>query len=335
VDAADFDDVSSDLVDSYLLFLRGRGPEPDTSGLSSDQRRRLREQFAIVSALADRAPALPPLESDPVAIRLGLAGPAGSQVPAVGSRIGPDGIAGDPDGTTGDPAGATAGPVGAPDPVAAVLRQLEFRFDRQVAVDFSPVWQHWQAAERSTALTAVAQCSALGDSVAVFTAPAAALTGEPAEVAVFLRRYPDISAVCLSTPDARHAVLLTAADANASIDPVRGWLAPGAHTAADLLEVTLGRYFESRLPRWERVAAFTDLIDLGDVRADALAVATSTLAHARRSRPRLQHKRQAVAALRALDPASIGDVVADVQSGRLHGAALVSRLSALAEAVAS
>ena len=319
MDAADFDDVSSDLVDSYLLFLRGRGPEPDTSGLSNDQRRRLREQFAIVAALADRAPALPPLENDPVAIRLGLVAPGaqepGAQETATGSRSCPDGPAADP----------------VTDPVEVVLRQLELRFDRQVVVDRFPAWKQWQSAQ----LSAVAQCSALGDSVALFSAPPAALTAEPAEVAVFLRRYPDISAVCLSTPDARHAVLLTAADANASIDPVRGWLEPGVHTAADLLEVTLGRYFESRLPRWERVAGFTELIDLGDVSADALAVATATLAAARRSRPRLQHKREAVTALKLLDPSSIGGVVADVQSGRLHGTALVTRLAALAEAVAS
>lgn len=323
MDAADFDDVSSDLVDSYLLFLRGRGPEPDTSSLTNDQRRRLREQFAIVAALADRAPALPPLENDPVAIRLGLVAP-GSPAPAAvptGSRSGSDGAAGQP--------------VEVPDPVEAALRQLESRFDRQVVVDFSPAWKQWQSTERPTALSAVAQCSALGDSVALFTAPPAALTAEPAEVAVFLRRYPDISAVCLSTPDARHAVLLTAADANASIDPARGWLEPGIHTAADLLEVTLGRHFQARLPRWERVATFTDLIDLGDVSADALAVATTTLASARRSRPRLQHKREAVSALKALDPSSIGNVVADVQAGRLHGNALMARLAALAEAVAS
>lgn len=318
MDAADFDDVSSDLVDSYLLFLRGRGPEPDISGLSNDERRRLREQFAIVAALADRAPALPPLESDPVAIRLGLVAP-GTQAAATGSRSRPDEAA----------RSKVADPI--TDPVEVVLRQLELRFDRQVVVDRSPAWQQWQSAQ----LSAVAQCSALGDSVALFSAPPKALTAEPAEVAVFLRRYPDISAVCLSTPGARHAVLLTAADANASIDPVRGWLEPGVHTAADLLEVTLGRYFESRLPRWERVAGFTELIDLGDVSADALAVATATLAAARRSRPRLQHKREAVTALKSLDPSSIGGVVADVQSGRLHGNALVTRLAALAEAVAS
>ena len=308
--AAEFDDLSSELVNSYLLFLRGRGPEPDLSGLSHDQRRRLTDQFAIVAALADRAPALPPLENDPVAIRLGLVGTAAAADSAVG-----------------DDAASAADE----DPVRAALRQLDLRFGGQVAVDHAPAWQDWQSAE----LSAVAQCSALGSSVALFTTPQGPLAGEPSGVAVFLRRYPDISAVCLSSPDARDAALLTAADATASVDPVRGWLEPGVHTAVDSLEVTVGRYFEARLPRWERVAALTELIDLGDVGADAVAVATATLASARRSRPRLPHRRAAVTALKALDPSSIGAVVADVQAGRLSGNALVSRLSALAEAVAS
>jgi hypothetical protein len=308
VDAADFDDLSSGLVDSYLLYLRGRGPEPDLAGLTADQRRRLTDQLAIVAALADRAPVLPPLESDPVAIRLGLVAPA--EISA------------------GFPVESDAE---SDDPVHAALRQLELRFDGQVAVDHSPAWKEWQSAE----LSAVAQCSALGSSVALFTTPRGPLAGEPSGVAVFLRQYPDISAVCLSSPDGRDAALLTAADATASVDPVRGWLEPGVHTAVDSLDVTLGRYFESRLPRWERVAALTELIDLGDVSADAVAVATASLAAARRSRPRLQHRRAAVTAVKALDPSSIAAVVADVQAGRLGGTALVSRLSALAGAVAS
>jgi hypothetical protein len=319
VDAADFDDLSSELVDSYLSFLRGRGQEPDLSQLPADQRRRLRDQFAIVSALADRAPSLPPVDEDPVALRLGLA--------LSGAETAPDARAGFPPGSTRDPA----------DPVQAALRHLEERFDRQVAVDRSPVWASWRPTGLSTGqptgLLPVAQCSALGNSVALFTAATPA--GEPAAVAEFLRQYPEISAVCLSTVDAREAVLLTAADANASVDPARGWLEPGVSTAADQLEVSLGRYFEARLPRWERVVAFPDLIDLGDVAADAVAVATSTLAAARRKRPQLQHRREAVAALRSLDPAGIGQVVADVQAGRLGGDALVARLSELAEAMAS
>lgn len=327
--AADFSDVSSDLVDSYLLFLRGRGPEPDLTGLPAEQRRRVAEQFAIVAALADRAPALPPFDEDPVAIRLGLAHPAGAQGPAH-----PAGAA-DP----AHPAGAAhplstatdARPGADDDPVEQALQRLELRFDRQVAVDRAPAWAQWH----SSGMSPVAQCSALGNSVALFTTGQLTLTGEPDGVAAFLRQHPDLSAVCLSTPDATEAVLLTPADATVSLDPVRGWLEPGLHSSADLLEVTLGRYFEARLPHWERVAGFTELIELGDVHADAVAVAATTLAQARRTGPRLAHKREALAALKAIDASSIGDVVAEVQAGRLSGDALVSRLAALAGAVAS
>jgi len=300
VDAADFDDTASELVDGYLAFLRGRGPEPDLGALSADQRRRITEQIAIVSALADRAPALPPLEQDPVAIRLGLV--TGSSLPADGAN-----------------------------PVEAVLRQLELRFDGQVALDFAPSWQHWQSAQMS----ALAQCSALGNTVAVFGAPDGLPAGEPAGVAFFLRYYPDVSAVCLTSPDAQDAVLLTAADVNASVDPARGWLEPGVHAPAAPLEVVLGRYFEARLPRWERVVGLGELIELGDVSADATAVATGTLAQARRARPRLPHRRAAVASLKSLEPADLAGLMVDVQAGRLSGDALLSRLSALSEAIAS
>lgn len=320
---ADFDDLSSDLVDDYLLFLRGRGTEPDLSQLPADQRRRLREQFAIVAALADRAPALPPLEQDPVALRLGLAGHGGPEAGLGRSEAAPD-----RSGAGRFGVGAAGG--SAENPVQAALRHLGERFDRQVAVDRSPGWAGWQP---DGSLSPVAQCSALGNSVALFVTATPA--GEAATVAEFLRRYPDISAVCLSTPDAREAVLLTAADANASVDPARGWLEPGVSAAADQLEVSLGRYFEARLPRWERVVALPELIDLGDLAADAAAVATTTLAAARRKRPRLQHRREAVTALRSLDPASLADVLIDVQAGRLGGDALVGRLSAMAEAMAS
>lgn len=299
VDAADFDDVASDLVDGYLAFLRGRGPQPDLGELTADQRRRVTEQFAIVSALADRAPALPPLEQDPVAIRLGLATGSGSA-----------------------PAG---------DPVEAALRELEQRFDGQVVLDYAPSWRHWQSGQ----MAAVAQCDALGNTVAVFTAPDGLPAGEPAGVAFFLRYYPDVSAVCLTAPDAGDAVLLTAADATVSLDPARGWLEPGAHQPAGPLAVVLGRYFEARLPHWDRVAALGELIDLGDVSADAAEAAVTTLAQARRARPRLAHRRAAVAALKDLQPASIADVLVDVQAGRLSGDALLSRLSALSGALAS
>lgn len=60
------------LIDDYLRFLRGQGPEPDLSELSPADREVIAGQFEIVRALADRDPSLPPLDLDPVARRLGL-----------------------------------------------------------------------------------------------------------------------------------------------------------------------------------------------------------------------------------------------------------------------
>lgn len=61
-----------DLIEAYLSFLRGRGPRPDLSGLPPERRAEIEGRFEIVAALADRDPELPPLEEDPVALRLGL-----------------------------------------------------------------------------------------------------------------------------------------------------------------------------------------------------------------------------------------------------------------------
>lgn len=60
------------LIEEYLQFLRGRGPEPDVSDLPPDRREAIAGQFEIVKALADRDAELPPLAQDPVARRLGL-----------------------------------------------------------------------------------------------------------------------------------------------------------------------------------------------------------------------------------------------------------------------
>ena len=63
-----------ELTEQYLRHLRGQGPEPDLSALPDGCRAKARGQFRIIRALADRSPALLPLEQDPVAIRLGLVG---------------------------------------------------------------------------------------------------------------------------------------------------------------------------------------------------------------------------------------------------------------------
>jgi len=48
------------------------------SDLPPRRQETIKKQFKIVKALADRGPESPPLEHDPVAIRLGLVGPEAS-----------------------------------------------------------------------------------------------------------------------------------------------------------------------------------------------------------------------------------------------------------------
>lgn len=69
-------ETGDDLIEEYLRFLRGQGPEPDLSDLTEEQREALTGQFEIVKALAALDPELPPLDRDPVARRLGLHTPA-------------------------------------------------------------------------------------------------------------------------------------------------------------------------------------------------------------------------------------------------------------------
>jgi hypothetical protein len=302
----DDDAQLEDLVEQYLLFLRGRGPEPDLSGLPSDRRTAVREQLKILAALADRYPEPPPFDEDPVAIRLGLVDHARSE-------------------RTSEPGG---GFVADDDPVAVALHDLAFRFGGRVTVDFAPAW----AAQTPAGMRPVAQCTALGEVVAVFVADVEGWQHEPGGVAGYLWQCPDVSAVGLASEDAERAVLLTAADASRSVDPVRGWLAPRNPARPEPLGIVLGRHFDGRLPQWERVAELDELLDLGNFGTVAGQASAVQLAEAQRAKPRLAHKREALKVLENLDPSAVATVVVEVQSGRLAGERLVDRVAQLAAA---
>lgn len=312
---SELDDLATSLIEQYLLFLRGRAPEPDLSNLTPPQQRSLRERLDVVDALADRGPALPPLEDDPVAIRLGL---VGDRRPSRGSQA-------DHRSRSSHSVELVNGPI------QASLRELESRFGGQVIVDWAPSWAGWSR----RALRPVAQCNALGDSMAVFVASLDDWVSEPDGVAMFLRHYPEISAVGLVSADARQAVVVTAAVSNRSIDPIRGWLAPGSFAMPDALNITFDRYFEQRLPRWERVARLDDLLDMGDVSGDAVAITAAEIAIMLRGKPRLAHKKEALKALAAIDPQTLATVIVEVQAARLAGEDLVARIAGLAKEAAS
>lgn len=66
------DVLPPDLIEQQLQHLRYGGPPPDLSAMAPDKREKAQRQLSIVAAMADRGPALPPIEDDPVAQRLGL-----------------------------------------------------------------------------------------------------------------------------------------------------------------------------------------------------------------------------------------------------------------------
>lgn len=311
-DTHEFDDEINDIVDRYLLFLRGRGPEPDLGHLTAPQRKAMRARLDIVDALADRGPPRPALHEDPVAMRLGLV---------------PDRRPGAGSGGDGAPPTLAAESETALDPVQRVLDELQAGFGGQVLIDWTPPWRQWRTAEAAP----LAQCSALGVVMALFVTDETNWGDEPVQLAAFLRQHPEVSSVALVSRDAARAAIYSAAACNHAIDPVRGWLEPGAFVVTDSFELTLRHYFQQRLPRWDRVAGLAEILETGDITADALDVVNEEIDAELRTRPRLEHKQRALQALRLVKPVELSALIVAVHAGTLSTTDLVDRVSALPE----
>ena len=236
------------LIEEYLLFLHGRGPEPDLSDLPPSRRDEIREQFKIVKALADRGPELPPLEQDPVARRLGLVGPGASSsaliLPGVRHRD-----------------------AGAGDLLEASLDEVAFRFQRRIVIEHAPAW----SPDAPQGLRAVAQCAVLAEAVAVFVGDTDARAELPERLTRFFGLHPEVSAACVSSPDAEQAVVFSPADVTRSLNPALGWLDPHRPNSPEPLGLALGRFFEQRLPRWDQVAAADLFTAMDGIDAEAAA----------------------------------------------------------------
>jgi hypothetical protein len=365
----EFDREVEDLTERYLLFLRGQGPEPDLGHLSATRRRAVRARLDTVDALFGLDPNPPALEDDPVAIALGLVPDPDAKDPASGGS----GDSGREPGT-GSAAIDTSAPSSAADDDAGrqqshraarrVLEELEALFHGQVTVDWQPAW----AGARINALEPLAECSVLGDAMALFVADempeessdakshgdavgeSGVLIGnrvegtnspdsderagedwEIAQLALFLRRHPEVSAVGLVARDGSGAAILPAAACHRSIDPVRGWLKPGAFVISEAFDLTLARYFEQRLPRWERVAGLADVLALGDDEEHTQRIVHDEFAAALVARPRLAHKKDAQQALRQIDPLAVASLISAAQSGSLDAGQMVDQLVSIAE----
>jgi len=295
------------LIEEYLLFLRGRGPEPDLSDLPPSRREEIRGQFKIVKALADRGPELPPLEQDPVARRLGLVGPAASSsaliLPGVRHR---------------DP--------GSGDLLEASLEEVAFRFQGSIVIEHAPTW----SPDAPQGLRAVAQCAVLAEAVAVFAGDIDARAQLPDRLTRFFGLRPEVSAACVSSPDADQAVVFSPADVTRSLDPALGWLDPHRPNSPEPLVLALGRFFEQRLPRWDRVAAADVFTVMDGLDTEAAEVLDAQIASALHARPRLEFKKDGQRVLAKIDRAHMVSLVVAVQARELAPDELVEELIEMA-----
>jgi hypothetical protein len=308
-DNEELENLNDALIEEYLLFLRGRGPEPDLSDLPPSRREEIREQFKIVKALADREPELPPLEQDPVARRLGLVGPGASSsaliVPGVGHWD-----------------------AGAGDLLEASLDEVAFRFQGRIVIERAPAW----STDAPQGLQAVAQCVVLAEAVAVFVGDTDARAALPERLTWFFRLRPEVSAACVSSPDAEQTVVFCPADVTRSLNPALGWLDPHRPNSPEPLVLALSRFFEQRLPRWDRVAAADMVATTDALDAEAPTVLDAQIASALRARPRLEFRKDGQRVLAEIDRTRLVSLVAAVQIGDLDPDEFVEKLTEMAGA---
>ena len=297
------------LIEEYLLFLRGRGPEPDLSDLPPNRREEIREQFEIVKALADRGPELPPLEQDPVARRLGLVGPG---APSSALIL----------------LGVRHRDAGAGDLLKASLEEVAFRFQGRIVIELAPAW----SPDAPQGLQAVAQCDVLAESVAVFVGDTDAQAELPERLTRFFGLHPEVSAACVSSPDAEQAVVFSPADVTRSLNPALGWLDPHRPNSPEPLDLMLSRFFEQRLPRWDRVAAADVFTAMDGLDTEAAEVLDAQIALALRARPRLEFRKDGQRVLAEIDRAHMVSLVVAVQAGDLAPDGLVEELTEMAGA---
>lgn len=297
------------LIEEYLLFLRGRGLEPDLSALPPSRREEIREQFKIVKALADREPELPPLEQDPVARRLGLVGPSASS----SALILP---------------GVLRRDAGATDLLEVSLEEVAFRFQGRIVIERAPAW----SPDAPQGLRALAQCAVLAEAVAVFIGDTDPREELPERLTRFFRLRPEVSAACVSSPDAEQAVVFSPADVTRSLDPALGWLDPHRPNSPEPLVLALSRFFEQRLPRWDRLAAEDVFATMDTLDAGAAEVLDAQIASALRARLRLEFRKDGQRVLGEIDRTRMVSLVVAVQTGDMEPDEFVEELTEMAGA---
>jgi hypothetical protein len=305
--SAENEEQEGEFIDAWLRYLRGRGPRPGVGALSESERLAAEELAGLLEAIVDTdETSEPALEDDPVAIELGLV-----PKPLTGTGLG----------LIDRPGGAEVGV----DPIDASLRDLGHRFSGELEVQADRE-NGGPAAAVNGYLPARAICRTLGEVVLVCTTDRDDFSDLPRRIAhIFLAR-PTTTAVAMVSTVSLLAVVLTEAECVRAIDPAEGWVDPGLPLPPAPLDMTLGRYLELSLPRWDEVTRLDTVLALTGTSGDISAsVATAMDANLNRN-ARISAKKLAVQNLHGLSRALVEEVVEDVRAGRLRREELISRI---------
>ncbi|WP_419855841.1 hypothetical protein [Candidatus Poriferisodalis sp.] len=289
--------IPDDLIEEYLRFLREGGPEPDLAGLDEDLSNAAEGAFRVLEALVDATPGSPPLERDPVAIRLGLVGaPTGAPLQASADRD---------------------------DPVTAAVAEVERRF----SVACTP------AATDGTEFERRFECRSMVENVLIVVVPegtSRAAMSAHARSAFALAE--DLSAVAYTTTVGTESAVLTYAESHRMLDPASGWADSPAVSDGEPLEIALGRYLERSDPRWGAIQGL-DMSDvLGGIDSDVVAIVQEVKQELASTRPRLEHRKEARAFVLGCDDEMFIDWARRVQRRSASGEDVQAEIESLFEA---
>jgi hypothetical protein len=298
------EDLVARLVDDQLRFVRGEGPEPDLSGLSERDRSEIVEVLNLVDALADSRPVSPPIEEDPIAIRLGL-------VPA----------------KTGASSNELDDPSQPADPIVVSTEELRYRFAGAVEVE------QVESVGEGDRWTPVALCRTLAENVLVVRFQPSIRTPSAIDARPLLRDDTSLTAVTFCSPDATRAAVVVASSAFGRFVPSEGWRQPDELTW-NPLGIALGSYLDRSMPNWDAVSSLPreDLLD--ELGADTVAEVSDVFTTVAASRPNLEHKRQARDFVADVDPAVVVAWADDIRAGRKAAEDVVSAIAAMCQEAA-
>ena len=288
------DDRIADLVEEQLRHLRGQGPQPDLTELTDDERADVLELLDVVDALADSLPASPPIEEDPVAVRLGL----------VDRRRGPS-------------------PAPLSDPVVLSAGELADRFGGAVEVEAAPAATGEPGRWRPALV-----CQSLAEIALVVVYDTDAGTPTAADARALFHDNPHLSAVAFTTPDATAAAVVVPGDSVDRLIPAEGWRTPEELTW-EPLGLALGRHFDRSMPHWGEVTSLPRGDLLEDLAGEAGVIVAEKLRATTSTRPRLPYKRHARDFVSALDPGVFLGWVDAVRARRASGEELLSQVTEL------